>query len=76
MNRVFEYCSSLLILPEISKWNTNNVVINDNLFKGSSSLLTMPDIYKWNIFNILNKINSSIYDCNILVLYFIFNSLI
>ena len=46
-------CSSLTTLPDISKWNTNNVTNIAYIFVGCSSLTTLPDISKWNINNVL-----------------------
>ena len=39
-------------LPDISKWNTNNVTNMSGIFKGCSSLSSLPDISKWNTNNI------------------------
>ena len=41
---MFDICSSLISLPDISKWNTNNVIsmndiFNISLFTTSSSLI-------------------------------------
>ena len=38
MSYMFCECSSLLILPDISKWNTNNVNNMNNMFYGCISL--------------------------------------
>ena len=38
---MFENCSSLLNLPDISKWNTANILNMSNLFHGASSLITL-----------------------------------
>jgi len=46
---MFYECSSILFLPEISKWNTNNVTNMSYMFFGCSSLSSLPDISKWNI---------------------------
>ena len=48
----FGYCSSLLKLPDISKWNTKNVTNMKGLFCGCSSLKFLPDISKWNMNNV------------------------
>ena len=37
-------CSSLSFLPDISKWNTNNVKDINHMFGGCSSLSYSPDI--------------------------------
>ena len=44
MHNVFNQCSSLTSLPDISKWNTKNVI---NMFNKCISLSSIPDI-KWN----------------------------
>ena len=48
MSSMFEGCSSLSSLPDISKWNIKNVTNMNCLFKGCSSLTSLPDISKWN----------------------------
>ena len=49
LNKIFFGCSSLLSLPDISKWNTNKFPQMIGMFKGCSSLSSLPDISKWNI---------------------------
>ena len=39
--------SSLESLPEISKWNTENVIDINFIFFGCISLKSLPDISKW-----------------------------
>ena len=43
---MFDKYSSLSSLPDISKWNTNNV---NNMFNNCSSLTSLSDISNWNI---------------------------
>ena len=43
---MFYNCSSLEYLPDISNWNTKNVVIMRGMFYGCSSLKSLPDISK------------------------------
>jgi len=52
MSDMFYECSSLLSLPDISKWNTNNVTNMSSLFYGCKSLSSLPDISKWNTNNV------------------------
>ena len=59
---MFYGCSSLSSLPDISKWNTNNVNYMSNIFKGCSSLSSLPAISKWNTNNVKN-IYHSFYGC-------------
>ena len=51
---MFNGCASLSSLPDISKWNTNNVTDMSYMFFGCSSLSSLPDISKWNINNVNN----------------------
>jgi len=53
MTNMFYNCSSLLFLPDISKWNTNNVKYMDEMFDGCSSLMFLPDISKWDISSVI-----------------------
>ena len=52
MNGMFNCCSSLTMIPNISKWKTNNLIEINEIFYGCSSLLIDPDISNWD----LNKI--------------------
>ena len=54
MSYIFDNCSSLISLPDISKWNTNNVNTLIGIFSGCLSLITLPDISKWNTNNVKN----------------------
>ena len=51
---MFFYCSSLELIPDISKWNTNNVQDISYMFDNCSSLLSLPDISGWKTSNIIN----------------------
>ena len=44
MDGMFTNCSSLISLPDISKWNTKNVIDLDDIFDGCLSLYSFPDI--------------------------------
>ena len=48
---MFDRCSSLIYLPDISKWNTENIKYMNYMFFGCEQLVTIPDISKWNCFN-------------------------
>ena len=52
MSYMFNDCSSLISLPDISKWNTNNVKNMSSMFYWCSSLSSLPDISKWNTNNV------------------------
>ena len=47
MNVILSY------LPDISKWNTNNVKEMRCMFSGCRSLSSLPNISKWNINNVI-----------------------
>ena len=46
MSYIFSNCESLLSLPNISKWNTNNIINMSNVFSDCESLFSLPDISK------------------------------
>ena len=52
MRNIFRECFSLSSLPDISKWNTNNIITADRIFSGCSSLSSLPNISKWNMNNV------------------------
>ena len=60
MSFMFSKCISLSSLPDISKWNTNNVKYINCMFYNCTSLSSLPDISKWNINNV-NNMNSMFY---------------
>ena len=43
---LFRQCTSLVSLPDISKWNISNVKDMSCIFDGSNSLISLPDIFK------------------------------
>ena len=51
---MFWGCTSLISLPDISKWNTINVTNIGSLFNQCKYLTLLPDISKWNTSNIIN----------------------
>ena len=51
---MFYSCNSLNSLPDISKWNTNNVNNMSYMFSYCKSLNSLPDISKWNTNNVNN----------------------
>ena len=53
MKYLFYGCSSLISLPNILKWNTDNTGYMGNMFEKCSSLISLPNISKWNT----NKLN-------------------
>ena len=63
MSDMFYNCSSLLSLPDISKWNTNNITNMSDMFYNCSSLLSLPHISKWNTNNVTNM-SDMFYKCS------------
>ena len=53
---MFSECSSLTYLPDISIWNTSNLININNIFN-KTSIISLPDISKWNISKFKHKIN-------------------
>ena len=51
MKSIFENCSLLTFIPNISKWKFYNKIEIKNIFKGCNSLIIIPNISKWNISN-------------------------
>ena len=43
---MFKNCSSLISLPDISKWNTSNVKDMSEIFKNCSLLISFTSIKK------------------------------
>ena len=54
MRELFYNCSSLISLPDISKWNTSKVKDMNGLFYNCSSLISLPDISQWKTNNVIN----------------------
>ena len=44
MSNIFNECTVLSVLPDISKWNTSNVTDISYMFNGCISLTYLPDI--------------------------------
>ena len=66
MSYMFEGCSSLISLPDISNWNTNKVTDMSYMFDRCSSLISLPDISNWNTHNVYNMSNM-FYKCSSLI---------
>ena len=62
ISEMFSGCSSLISLPDISKWNTDNVTDMSGIFHRCSSLISLPDISKWNTNNVIDM-NSMFSNC-------------
>ena len=52
MSGMFNNCSSLLSLPDFSKWSVNNVTDMNHLLNNCLSLTSIPDISNWNTSNV------------------------
>ena len=63
MSYMFDGCSSLSSLPDISKWNNSNVADMHCMFCGCSSLSSLPDISKWNTNNV-KDMSKMFYGCS------------
>ena len=69
ISSMFYGCSSLISLPDISKWDTKNVTYMNYMFTGCSSLISLPDISKWDT-NKGISMGSMFYGCdNLLNIY-------
>ena len=66
IDEMFSHCSSLISLPDISKWNTDNITGMRYLFCDCSSLVSLPDISKWNTDNI-NDMVGIFWNCTSLI---------
>ena len=64
---LFSGCSSLISLPDISKWNTNKVTHMTEMFCGCSSLISLPDISKLNT-NKVKFMNNMFNECHNLII--------
>ena len=51
MSSMFYRCIQLSSLPDISKWNTNNVTDMNFMFNGCEKLSSLPKLKKKDIYN-------------------------
>ena len=63
---MFYECSSLLYLPDISKFDTSKIISMNDMFCGCSSLSFLPDISKWNTSKV-EKMGEVFCDCSSLL---------
>ena len=54
MSHMFYDCSSLISLPDLSKWDTKNITNMSYMFYGCSSLNYFPGISEWDTENVTN----------------------
>ena len=71
MSCIFANCTSLKSLPDLSKWNTENVTNMNAVFAYCTSLRELPDISKWNTSNVFN-LTSIFWNCSYYYLYLIY----
>ena len=63
MNYLFSGCYSLISLPDISSWSTNNVYDMTYMFGNCSTLKSLRDISKWN-FSKTSDMSFMFYNCS------------
>jgi len=66
MRNMFQNCSKLISLPDISKWNTSNVINMACIFYGCSSITKYPDLSKWDTSKVTN-LSGMFYQCTSLL---------
>ena len=62
MNEIFSNCSALIYLPDISDWDTINVIDMSKIFYNCRKLSFLSDISKWNTCNVIDM-NKMFYNC-------------
>ena len=62
LNEIFSNCSSLIYLPDISDWDTSNIIDMSKIFYNCRSLSSLPDISKWDTKNVIDM-NKMLYNC-------------
>ena len=65
MSYMFDKCSTLSSIPDISQWNTSNVSNMSFMFNECISLLSIPDISNWNTSNV-NSMSYMFNNCKLL----------
>ena len=63
MSWLFYECKQLKLLPDLSKWKTDNNTDMSYMFTSCNSLISLPEISKWNTSNVTDM-NSLFYQCN------------
>ena len=53
MNSMFSGCKSLISLPDLSKWNTENIEEMNSVFSGCNKISKKPiiNLKKWSLFD-------------------------
>ena len=57
LSHMFNGCTSLTCLPDISNWDTSNVTDMNSMFYRCEILESLPDISKWNTSNTVDMSN-------------------
>ena len=65
MSHMFNSCTTLYSIADISKWNTQNLSNISYMFCKCSSLKFLPNISKWNTSKI-NNMSFLFYDCSLM----------
>ena len=52
ISNIFDGCTSLISISDISKWNISNVTKMNRLFNQCISLVSLPDISQWDTSNV------------------------
>ena len=63
MSELFSGCSSLISIPDISKWNTKNITNLEKMLSGCISLTHFPNITSWSVEKNRNKTDEIFKDC-------------
>ena len=66
MSNIFNDCSSIISLSDISNWNTSKVTNMSYMFFNCKSLISLSDISNWNTSNVTNMCHM-FSDCNSLI---------
>ena len=66
LKEMFCNCELLTSLPDLSKWNTDNVVDMSSMFYNCKSLSSLPDISEWNTKNV-RDMNNIFSNCESLI---------
>ena len=66
INEIFANCSSLISLPDISKWDTSKVIDMNKIFYNCRNLSSLSDISEWDTNNATNM-DGMFFNCSSLI---------
>ena len=66
MSYLFDKCETLISVPNISEWDTSNIINMSNIFSYCKLLKSLPDISKWDTSKVINM-NTMFWDCESLI---------